>query len=189
MVLRERLIKDGRSLYRLSKESGVPYSTLRDLREGKTDPRKMSAITACKLAKTFGVSVEDLMRPYMDERASFTQYKSSVCHELKRLGDAEFIRQTLTDGMVDTYFERSWYPEALYLIAMVDYLSRIHGIPLYTGFEKYRHCRMEEDIYPLGVECIDAIKGGDEAKKKAYEEAIPEFKRFGIIEGNVRDAA
>lgn len=188
MLINERIIKDGRSLYRLSKDSGIPYATLRDLRDSKTDGGKISAVTACRLAQTLGISTDELMAPYLKKRIAFTQYKSNVCHELKSLGDIEFIKMTLKMGNVCSYFELGWYPEALYLVAMVDYLSRIHGIPLYTGYEKYRHCRLDEDIYPAGIICLDAACGNNNAKNKAYAEAIPEFKRFGIIEGDIRDA-
>lgn len=189
MLIRERIEKDSRSLYKLAKDSGIPYSTLRDLREGKTDGTNISAVTACRLATALNLSTDELMEPYLHERINFTQYKSNVCHELKSLGDAGFIRKAITDNFVEIYFKRGWYPEALYLVAMADYLCRIHNIPTYSGFEKYRNCRLDEDIYPAGIICLDAANGNNKAKEQAHKEAIPEFKRFGIMEGDVRDVA
>ena len=42
------------------------------------------------------------------------------------MGDVDFIIHTLESNEIRVLFDRRWYPEALYLLAMIDYLSRIN---------------------------------------------------------------
>lgn len=83
-----RLLKEkGITKYRLSKESGVPQTTIIDICSGKTRIEKCSAETIYRIAKVLGVSMEELVEPYVEQRCSFEFYKSHVCHRVKLLGD------------------------------------------------------------------------------------------------------
>ena len=50
-----------------------------------------------------------------------------------------------------------------------------------------RCCRLKTAIYPASVLAICAVTKSDLAKQQAEEEAIPEFKRFNIVESEVRN--
>ena len=71
MTLNEWMERKSITVYRLSKDSSVPYTTLADICGGKTALAKCSAETVYKLAKTLDVSMEDLLEPYMAKRGSF----------------------------------------------------------------------------------------------------------------------
>ncbi len=49
------------SKYRLSRLSGIPYTTINDICSGKASIEKCSAETIYKIAKVFGVSMEELV--------------------------------------------------------------------------------------------------------------------------------
>lgn len=49
------------SQYAFSKECGVPYTTICDICKGKTELKKCNAETVLKIAKTLGLTVEDLL--------------------------------------------------------------------------------------------------------------------------------
>ena len=59
----------GITRYRLSKLSGVPYTTLGDICSGKTELKKCNAETVYRLAKALGVTMEELLADDMTERA------------------------------------------------------------------------------------------------------------------------
>ena len=48
--------------YRLAKMSGVPYTTVNDICNGKTRIGKCSAETLYKLSQSLGVTMEQLMK-------------------------------------------------------------------------------------------------------------------------------
>lgn len=187
MYLNDLIEKKGESLYSISKIYHIPYMTLNDVVNGKTSLEKCSAETVYKLAKALGVTIDDLLGPYVTPRASFDLFKSNACHALKRLGDLEFIKNTLSTNEIDTYYRWSWYPECLYLLAMLDYISRINNVPLCDKYDEIRKLKMKETIYPSGILILSDVLGQKDAKETAIKECIPEFLRFNIIESDIRN--
>ena len=187
MTLNQILIDNHISKYRLSKNSGVPYMTLNDICSGKTRLDKCSADTVYKLAKELNVSMEELLEPYLLPRPAFDLFKSNVCHRLKELGDIDFLIRTIESGDILTYYERHWYPECLYLLAMVDYLSRENNIPLCKEFSEIRRMKLNEMIYPASVLSAYEVSKDESVKEQAMVLSIPEFRRFNIIESEIRN--
>lgn len=123
-------------------------------------------------------------QPY---RSDFEIFKSTICHRLKDMGDIDFIIHTLTSGEIRTFYERQWYPECLYLLAMLDHISKLNDIPLCSGFNDLRRRKLSRVIYPRDVLLLCALYHNDDAKKQAEEDAIPEFRQYNIIESDIRN--
>lgn len=177
------------SKYRLAKETNIPYTTISDICNGKTTLENCNAKTVYELAKYFHYSMEELLYKANDIRFDFEAFKSNVCHELKLKGYKRFIKDNLMADKVNEYYEKKWYPEALYLLAMIDYLSRIHDIPLYTKYNRLRTAKLSETIYPSGVISEAVVTQDDSVYAKSLNESIPEFARFNIVENGVFDIA
>ena len=175
------------SIYRLAKESNVPYATCNDIVGGKAQLEKCSAETIYRLAHALQISMEELLAPCFLKRSSFENFKSTICHRVKELGDIDFIIDTLESRDIRTYFERKWYPESLYLLAMLDYLSRENDIPLCDEYDDLRHCKLEKEIYPSSVMAMAKVSKSDIELIRAKNAAIPEFRRFNIIESEIRN--
>ena len=120
-------------------------------------------------------------------RSSFETFKSNTCHYVQDLGDIEFMIQVIEKDEVRNLYNRRWYPEALYLLAMLDYLSRENNVPICTKYDDIRARKPKDPIYPVGVVLTSEVMKSDEPKKKAEKDAIPEFKRFNIFECDIRD--
>ena len=175
--------------YRLSKLAEVPYTTVSDICSGKASLEKCSAETIYKLAKTLGVSMDELLEPYMVPRCSFDLFRSSVCHRVKMKNDIEFLIEVLQNDEIGMYRRRKWYAESLYLLAMVDYLSRENDIPLCTQYDDMRNgMKLKEPLFPSGILAAAAYSANPEkVKEAALKECIPEFLNFNIVESEVRD--
>ena len=187
MTIQEAMRQNQMSMYRLAKASEVPYATLNDIVNGRTRLEKCSAETVFRLARSLNVSMEDLIAPYMVKRPSFENFKSAVCHRIKNMGDIAFIMDTLERQEIRDYYDRKWYPESLYLLAMLDYLSRENDVPLCEDYDDLRLYKLEKPVYPAGIRAVCAVMKNDTAMKRAAETAIPEFARFNIIENEVRN--
>lgn len=187
MTVNEIIAKKKISKYRLAKNSDIPYMTINDICNGKTNLAECNAKTIYKLAKELGVSMEELLMPYMLPRPSFELFKSNVCHRLKELGDIDFLIQTIESKDILTYYERRWYPECLYLLAMVDYLSRENNIPLCDEYREIRRMKLNEMIYPASVLSAYEVSKDESVKEQAKILSIPEFRRFNIIESEIRN--
>jgi len=173
--------------YRLSQNSGVPYTTVCDICNGKTKLENCSVKTVYKIAKALGVSMESLLDFASEERGSFELYKSSMCHRVKEMGDIDFIIDTLEQDDIRVYYQRGWYRECLYLLAMLDYISRMNNVPVCTSYDDLRCCKLKEPLYSSGILAAALVSGSDTPKIKALQEAIPEFLRFNIVESEVRN--
>ena len=187
MSVQDALKEKKMSIYRLAKISQIPYATLNDICNGKTKLEKCSAETVYLLAKALNVSMEELLAPCMIKRPSFENFKSAVCHRVREQGDISFIIDTLERQDIRTYYDRKWYPESLYLLAMLDYLSRENGVPLCDEYDDLRRCKLNKPIYPASIRAMCAAEESDAAMKRAAEAAIPEFMRFNIVESEIRN--
>ena len=168
MSLNEALAKKNITKYRLWKESGVPQATISDICTGKTKIEKCSAETIYRIAKVLDVSMESLIAP-------------------ADLGDIPFIIQLLQSNQIRELYEKKWYPEALYLLAMLDYLSRENNVPICKNYNDIRNSKLQTLIYPSSVVILCQTMKSDEPKKEIIRMAIPEFLRFNIVESEVRN--
>lgn len=187
MNVNEIISQNHLSKYRIAKNSGIPYMTLNDICSGKTRLDKCSADTVYKLAKELNVSMEELLEPYLSPRPAFDLFKSNVCHRLKELGDIDFLIDTIESDDIATYYKKTWYPESLYLLAMVDYISRINNVPLCDSYSEIRKAKLKKTIYPSSMIAASAVAKDDGLMERAKAASIPEFMRFNIVEGDIRD--
>ncbi len=196
MIINELLKKKKISRYKLSKDSGVPQSTISDLCNGKTSIENCSVGTLYKISKALNVSLDFIMERNEEDkietdnhRSSFEVFKSNVCHEVKDMGQIEFIKKLLVSNDIQKYFDKGWQLEALYLLGMLDYLSRINDVPLCTNYNKLRNYKFSETIYPTGILLMSEVTNNSDIKKEALENAIPEFLRFNIVENEIEKVA
>jgi transcriptional regulator with XRE-family HTH domain len=173
--------------YRLSKESGVPFATISDLCGGKTQVHKCSGETLYRLAGALGVGMEALIADAMEHRSSFEVSKSNVCHMVHDRGDMDFVIDTLESDKIRHLYKKRWYPESLYLLAMVDYLCRVNGLPACSNYDDIRSVKLKDAVYPVSILTLCAALKSDHPKRQSWDEAIPEFLRFNIVESEVRN--
>lgn len=186
MTISEIMQNNGLTKYRLSKNSGIPYTTISDIISGKTQLEKCSAETIYKLAKELGVSMESILAPCVEKQQDFSLYKSNVCHKLKELGDIDFIIDTLEKDEIMEYYNQGLYPQCFYLLAMTDYLCRENNIPLCDRYSDIRQHKLSSTLYPAGVLAVSAVVNNRE-KEQALKNSIPEFRHFNIVESEIRD--
>ncbi|MCC8163792.1 MAG: helix-turn-helix transcriptional regulator [Lachnospiraceae bacterium] len=193
MYLNELLAERKMSKYRLAKESGVPQTTIVDICSHKARIEKCSAETIYRIAKALNVSMESLVESEINvnkiqpKRPDFDLFKSNVCHLVKDKGDIDFIIDILSSDEIRTLYERRWYAESFYLLAMVDYLSRENDVPVCTNYNDIRSQRLKETIYPAGAVLSDMAMGTDKCRRECMKNAIPEFLHFNIVESEIRN--
>ena len=191
MIINELLAKNNITPYRLSKISGVPHATLNDIISEKTKLDKCSAGTVYRLAQALNVSMEDLLDAVNDttneSRQNFETFKSNVQHRVKDIGDIDFVVETIESDIIRKYYNMRWYPEALYLLAMIDYLSHENKIPIYQNYNDIRSSKLKSPIFPSSITAIALAENNEQIKAKALMHAIPEFLKFNIIESEIRN--
>ena len=187
MYINELLNQKNITKYSLSKLSGVPFATISDICTGKASIENCTAQTLYRLSKALGVTMEVLVENKIAHRSSFETFKSNICHMVKDMGDLAFIIETLESNKIRRLWDRKWYPESLYLLAMVDYLSRENDLPLCEDYSDIRAARLKKPIYPASIVALSSASHSDEPKHESLKMAIPEFKRFNIVENEIRN--
>lgn len=187
MTVNELIAANKITKYKLSKDSGIAYTTISDICSGRARLEKCSAETIYRISKVLGVSMENLIKPYLDKRSDFEIFKSNACHKLKELGDIAFIVNLLEKDEIRKNYEKGWHRESLYLLAMLDYVSRENNIPLCNRYDDLRKLKLQAPLFPAGVLTVAAVTKNRGIKEQAIKEAIPEFMRFNIVENEVRN--
>ncbi len=187
MMINEIMEKKNITIYRLSKDAGIPYATLNDICNGKAEIAKCSAETIYRISNILGVSMESLIEPHIEKRIDFELFKSNTCHKLKELSDINFIIETLETNKIRAYFKKKWYPECFYLLAMLDFVSRENNVPICTEYDDIRTMKLKSTLFPASVLIATKVNKNDNIKQQSLAEAIPEFLRFNIVESEVRN--
>jgi transcriptional regulator with XRE-family HTH domain len=187
VIIRILLEQKNMSVYKLAKSSGVPQPTLSDIYSGKAKLEDCKAITLYKIAKALGTSVDLLISASVEHRPNFEIFKSHVCHKVKNDGDMGFIINTLESNEIRSLYQKQWQIESLYLLAMLDYISRENDIQLCTNYNDLRRVRLKETVFPTGVHVRCIVSGDDFPKRESINGAIPEFMRHNIVESEVRN--
>lgn len=185
MNINDYLLDKNISAYKLAKDADVPYSTVFDMLHFKSDILDCSVRNVIKIAKVLNVKVEELLKE--EKRVDFDLFKSHICHNLKRMEDIPFIIDLYKRKQINYYFKKKWYPEALYLLAMVDYLSRINKLPLAEEYNSIRKNSLENTIYPKSILALYSIKNDKKILEKAKRNSIPEFIKYNIVEAEIRN--
>ena len=85
------------------------------------------------------------------------------------------------------YYKKKWYPESLYLLTMLDCISRENNIPLCTQYDDMRNLKLKTPLFPASVLVATKVAKNDELKHRSIRELIPEFICFNIVESEVRN--
>ncbi len=187
MRMNEILKEKNITKYRLAKESGVPYTTVNDICNGRADISKCSIETIYRISKVLRISMEELVEPYLDHRVDFEVFKSNTCHRVKEKGDLQFIIEVLEKDEISNFYKKQWYRECFYMLAMLDYLSRENDVPLCTQYDELRTKKLRDKLYPSSILMAAKVTKNDKIIQQALKEAIPEFLRFNIVESEVRN--
>lgn len=88
-----KIRKSGLSLYRISKDTGIPYSTISELARGKIDINRCASDTVLKLALYLGCRESEIMNPVQLLSGMSGKYRK-VAYEWKE-----------EDGQVSLYIQ------------------------------------------------------------------------------------
>lgn len=100
MGINDMMRSKGMTKYRLAKVSGVPYATINDLCNGKSNINKCSAETLYKIARTLDVTMETILEADAIEKSyeyGLPQYLQDDLDNFKRALKKQ-------SGLIDCYW-------------------------------------------------------------------------------------
>lgn len=123
------------------------------------------------------------MKKNMYTSQDFEVFKGNVYIRIQENGPLDFISKVLVSNIIEEYWNNQNTLYAIYLLAMVDYLSKINGIPLYSKYDYMRKYKLKDRIYPLSITI--SAKIDNKSEEEYIADAIPEFLKYNIVEGNI----
>jgi hypothetical protein len=120
----EKLNRDGASMYRVSRETGIPYTTIQELVSGKNDINRCPYETVARLSAYFRCSPSELANPVQYVANIHGTYRKIPYRWIIRDGTAELhIRDGQSDvvlmysaELTQARFSREYFATTLCLI-------------------------------------------------------------------------
>ena len=188
-MLADYLKKNHISIKSISDHTGIAYSTVHYIANNRTPIERCSAETLYKIAHYLDLTMDQLYEISRSfTRQDFELFKSEIAHQIKDKSQVTFLIETIESNTIENYWKFEQRIQALYLLSMVDYLSRLNGVPQCSKYDEIRSARIEPMIYPLSVKMEDALAASEDrenAETSAQDQMkyIPEFLEHGIAEG------
>ena len=105
MTFGDLLIKKNYTVYRLSKESGVPKTTIFDISSGKSNLLDCSGRNLLKISKSLGVSIEDLLS--LDQELYNPTYDKNIPAFLAESIDNIKKAKKKKSSLIDCYLDET----------------------------------------------------------------------------------
>lgn len=176
MVLNELMYSKGWSKYKLSKQANIPYSTIEDIFSMKTKICNLTLANSIKLANALQIDLS--LVATLQNKTDEDLFRSQVSHDLKNNGDLKFIEKTIESNEIEKLNKYHLYFESLYLLSMLDYVSRKNNVPLVKDYEHIRKQVLKKISYPKSL----LLVCNKDDLKREFDNSILEFKQHNIAE-------
>lgn len=118
----------------------------------------------------------------------FRYFRNNTLRELKRLGTIDFINKIIKDKVIDYYWKQNDKEKTFYLLGLINYLLRVNNLD--KNIQPYETLNNKKLATPLFVGSdLMSFDSVEEAEQQLGIKAIPEFKKFNIIEEDVFNVA
>ena len=160
------------------KFSGDDVFTPLYIRTARENGVRLSTASEEERARIENIALEKL-RAWDEEnqqgRLPFPEFRKEVLTELKDLGDAAFIDNASIIQRISDYFDRYYFREALYLVALMETLYAEQNRRRKRIFPALHDCKLEEPLSAVSsTEPLDLSAG------------LPRFAERNIYEPDIR---
>ena len=123
MNIKQYLEDNKISIYKVANSAMVAYPTVFNIVHVKVDILNCALGIVKKIADALNLSIDELLT-LCDKNQSFDLFRSEQCHLVNRMGEIDYVIDLLEKKKIDYYWKLDMKPEAFYLLAMLDYLSK-----------------------------------------------------------------
>ena len=189
-MLRSVLNDKNISLYQLEKASHISHATLNDIYNERSNIDNCSILVMSKIAASLNMDIDDLYKKltYRDlslftYNEDFDLFKSDTLQRLKREKEEDFIKRMAATDVINNYYQHNKYKEALYLLALLDYLSKKNSLPLLKQYDYLRDYKLDKVYVSKSLYLLLAYKST--TVTSIYKECIKEFLKYNIVEAEI----
>lgn len=200
MLLLELMNEKHMTRAELSRRSGVPESTLRDILNGKAQIDHCEAGTLLTIADVLETTVDEIVVTYWEEALlhhdrevpleelhddssmlTFYMIVDATKLALTAYSDLEFVCEICEEHWIERFHAEGAYRIAFFLLGFIDWVHRKHHLILDPHFASYRCETLDHPVYALATLEHDDTDDFCCAKIVAEENDIPELACFNIF--------
>ncbi|MBR5997080.1 MAG: helix-turn-helix transcriptional regulator [Bacilli bacterium] len=182
------------SLYELEKTSSISHATLNDIYNERSNINNCTISIMSKLADALKINIDELYKTLNYDNLSlfaynsdFDLFKSDTLQRLKATDEIMFVTKTIESNAINDYYFQKKYAKSLYLLSLIDYLSKKNNIPLRNEYDRIRECKCEKIYVSKSIYLLLSMK---QAKvTDIFKSAIKEFMKHNIIESEIDKVA
>ena len=193
-MLRAILHNKNMSLYELEKTSSISHATLNDIYNERSNINNCTISIMSKLADALKINIDELYKTLNYDNLSlfaynsdFDLFKSDTLQRLKATDEIMFVNKTIESKTIDDYFFSKKYAESLYLLSLIDYLSKKNNIHLCKEYDRIREYKCEKIYVSKSIYLLLAMKQINVTD--IFKNAIKEFLKHNIIESEIDKVA
>ena len=121
------------------------------------------------------------------DSCDFELFKSEICQSIKKMDPETAIDEIIASGEIDNLYNNGKYAKALYLVALVNYLSNKYN--LNKEITRFDGVKLKNMKYPRGAVMMLKLSNDATYQEKLLKNAEPEFLKFNICEGEIENVA
>ncbi len=183
MYIKQYLEDNGISIYKVANSAAVAYPTVFNIVNGKVDILNCALGVVKRIADSLNITIDELLA-LCDKNYTFALFRGEQCHLVKRMGEIDYVINLLETKKIDHYLKLGMKAETLYLLAMLDYLSKRNNLPICKDYNEIRKYKLEKMLFPPDTDLSQSLLGKN-PRKEALKHAIPEFLEYNIVECEV----
>lgn len=193
-MLRAILNCKNMSLYELEKASSISHATLNDIYNERSNINNCTISIMSKLAKALKTNIDELYKTLNYDSLSlfaynsdFDLFKSDTLQRLKNSDEVAFVASIVSAKTIENYFSLKKYLESLYLLSLVEHLSKKHNIELPKEYEQIREFKLEKIYVSKSIYLLLQLK--QIKVTDIFKTSIKEFLKHNIIEAEIGNVA
>ena len=193
-MLRAILHNKNMSLYELEKASSISHATLNDIYNERSNINNCTISIMSKLADALKINIDELYKTLNYDNLSlfaynsdFDLFKSDTLQRLKATDEIMFVTKTIESNSINDYFFSKKCAESLYLLSLIDYLSKKNNIPLCKKYDRIREYKCEKIYVSKSIYLLLTMK--QTKVTDIFKSAIKEFMKHNIIESEIDEVA
>ena len=193
-MLRAILHNKNMSLYELEKTSSISHATLNDIYNERSNINNCTISIISKLADALKINIDELYKTLNYDNLSlfaynsdFDLFKSDTLQRLKTTDEIMFVTKTIESNSINDYYFQKKYAKSLYLLSLIDYLSKKNNIPLCKKYDRIREYKCEKIYVSKSIYLLLTMK--QTKVTDIFKSAIKEFMKHNIIESEIDEVA
>ena len=115
----------------------------------------------------------------------FDEFKMRVSECIDVYGENAFFDALIEEDTITEFYAQNRNKECLYLLAALDYFCRVRQRAKVIKYADFSRMRLKQTLWPENLRLLNATLKYWNLMQKIKSNAVPEFLKYNIVEGDI----